>query len=328
MLKQVLQVASPAGAGARLSVLIFHRVLPQTDPLFPQEIDAARFDAICSWLRRWFDVLPLDAALQRLYEGSLPARACAITFDDGYADNHDLALPVLRRHGLPATFFVATGFLDGGRMWNDTIIESLRRTTLPAIDLSSRLGGGWAAMSLDGTAARRAAIERAIAHAKYLAPIPRMAFVEQLAGACRAALPSTLMMTSAQVRALATAGMTIGAHTVSHPILARLGDVEARHEIAEGRAHLQQISGQCVSLFAYPNGKPGDDYLPRDVRLVRELGFEAAVSTAWGAASQTGDRWQVPRFTPWDRGRVAFGARLVRNLLARPHSGLPEAASS
>lgn len=327
MLKQLIRVASPAGGGARLSVLIFHRVLPQTDPLFPEEIDATRFDAICSWLRRWFDVLPLDAALRRLYEGSLAARAAAITFDDGYADNHDLALPILRRHGLPATFFVATGFLDGGRMWNDTIIESLRRTALPSLDLSQQLGSDWGPVPLDDAAARRAAIERAIAHAKYLEPAVRTDFVEQLAAACRAELPTALMMTSGQVRALAAAGMAIGAHTLNHPILARLGDDEARREIADGRVHLQQIIGQRVGLFAYPNGKPGSDYLPRDVRLVRELGFDAAVSTAWGAASRAGDRWQVPRFTPWDRGRLAFGARLVRNLYAHPHPTLREAAS-
>ncbi|MCK7493591.1 MAG: polysaccharide deacetylase family protein [Comamonadaceae bacterium] len=59
--------------------------------------------------------------MRRLGEGTLPARALAITFDDGYADNHDVALPILRRHGLNATFFVATGFLDGGIMWNDVL---------------------------------------------------------------------------------------------------------------------------------------------------------------------------------------------------------------
>ncbi|MDP1007558.1 polysaccharide deacetylase family protein, partial [Klebsiella pneumoniae] len=85
------------------------------DPLFPDEIDAARFDAILGWLRSWFNVLPLDEAAQRLKDGSLPARAAALSFDDGYADNHDIALPLLQKHGLPCSFFIATGFLDGGR---------------------------------------------------------------------------------------------------------------------------------------------------------------------------------------------------------------------
>lgn len=134
-MRPLFQLLSPSGARARLSVLIFHRVLPQPDPLFPDEIDAARFDAILGWLRSWFNVLPLDEAAQRLKDGSLPARAAALSFDDGYADNHDIALPLLQKHGLPCSFFIATGFLDGGRMWNDTLIESIRLSTKPLLDL-------------------------------------------------------------------------------------------------------------------------------------------------------------------------------------------------
>ena len=135
MYRQLLWLMSPAGRRARLSVLIFHRVLPQIDPLFPEEVDAQRFEQICGWLRSWFNVLPLDEAVLRLTDGALPERALAITFDDGYADNHNVALPILQRHGLVATFFIATGFLDGGRMWNDSVIESVRRTAQQEFDL-------------------------------------------------------------------------------------------------------------------------------------------------------------------------------------------------
>jgi peptidoglycan/xylan/chitin deacetylase (PgdA/CDA1 family) len=84
---------SPGGPRARLSVLIFHRVLPRPDPLFPGEPDAARFDWQLRLLKRWFDILPLPDAVHALREGRLPARALAITFDDGYADNCTVALP-------------------------------------------------------------------------------------------------------------------------------------------------------------------------------------------------------------------------------------------
>lgn len=112
-----------------MSIAIFHRVLEAPDPLFAEEMHRARFDEVCAWLSAWFNVLPLDEAVKRLKQGALPDRALAITFDDGYADNHDIALPVLKAHGLCATFFVATDFLDGGRMWNDTVIESVRGCT-------------------------------------------------------------------------------------------------------------------------------------------------------------------------------------------------------
>jgi peptidoglycan/xylan/chitin deacetylase (PgdA/CDA1 family) len=91
---------------------------------------------------------------------------------------------------------------------------------------------------------------------------------------------------------------------------------QAADQIARGRRWLEQALGERVSLFAYPNGRPGVDYAP-DVHpaLVRELGFDAAVSTHWGAARAGTDCYQLPRFTPWDRGRTRFGLRLARNLL-------------
>ena len=108
--------------------------------------------------------------------------------------------------------------------------------------------------------------------------------------------------------------MQIGAHTVSHPILAGVDIETARAEITRNREHLQQLTGSRIGLFAYPNGKPGTDYAGEHVSLVEELGFDAAVSTAWGAATAERDLVQIPRFTPWDRSRSRFGLRLMRNL--------------
>ena len=117
------------------------------------------------------------------------------------------------------------------------------------------------------------------------------------------------------------AGMQIGAHTVSHPILARLDEAEARREIVRSKDDLESITGRPVSLFAYPNGRPGRDYTARDVELARGAGFGCAVSTSPGAvrAARYPDlSFQLPRFTPWDRTAGAFGARLVRNLFTEP----------
>lgn len=310
-MKWLLQTVSPAGARGRLSILIFHRVLPRPDPLFPEEVDAERFDRICSWVRQWFQVLPLDRAVKRLADGSLPARALAITFDDGYADNHDVALPILQRYGLCATFFVATDFLDGGRMWNDTIIESVRGTARSRVDLSDL---GLAAGELQTPVQRRAFIDSVLPRIKYLPPARRVQVVEAAAERLDAPLPDDLMMHACDVVALARAGMQIGAHTCSHPILARLDADAARREIAGSKDALQNLLQQDVSLFAYPNGKPGEDYDEHSVSLARQCGFDAAVSTSWGAARRGDDLFQLPRFTPWDRRQWRFGARLWRNL--------------
>lgn len=317
LIRSALSVLSPAGPRGRLSVLIFHRVLAEPDPLFPGEVDRRRFDELMGWIAQWFNVLPLEQAIVSLKQGRIPARAAAITFDDGYADNWLNAVPILQKHGLHATFFIATGFLDGGRMWNDTLIESVRGARVDTIDLSWL---GKSALPLGSIAEKRAALEVLIPAIKHMAAADREAAVARVAECCAADLPIDLMLTSAQLLAIRSAGMGVGAHTVNHPILARLDAASARREIAESRAMLEDRLGERIGLFAYPNGKPGQDYLPEHVAMVRELGFDAAVSTNWGASGAGADEFQLRRFTPWDRSRTKFGARMLQNLRTAPES--------
>ncbi len=313
-LRLAMRIVSPPGPAATLSILIFHRVLAQPDPLFPGEPDVARFDALLGWLRAWFNVLPLHDALRGLARGALPARAAAITFDDGYADNLLHAVPLLRKHGLHATFFVASGFLDGGRMWNDSLIEALRATRCTHLDAGL---AGVPVLPLRSLAERRAALDCLIPALKHLEPAARAAAVRQVAECCAVPLPDDLMLSSAQLRALRDAGMAIGAHTLSHPILARLEPAQARREIAEGRARLETLLGERVALFAYPNGKAADDYRREHVDMVRELGFDAALTTNPGVNDRYTDPFQLARFTAWDRPRWRFGLRMLDNLRRR-----------
>ncbi len=308
--KSVLSLLSPGGRRG-LSILIYHRVLPQKDPLFPGEVDRTEFSAQMALVKSRFHVLPLLEAVRRTKDGTLPPRAAAITFDDGYADNAEVALPVLQQHGVNATFFVATGFLNGGRMWNDSVIELVRHAPAGVLDATA-LGLG--AHPLQSIGDRQRAIPALIGQLKYLPMAERLAMVERLVALVGVALPADLMMTDGQVRKLHAAGMGIGAHTVNHPILARLPDAQARDEIARGKLALEDIIGATVPLFAYPNGKPGEDYAARHVAMARELRFEGAVSTAWGSSRGKPDPFQLPRFTPWDRSRLRFLLRLARNL--------------
>jgi peptidoglycan/xylan/chitin deacetylase (PgdA/CDA1 family) len=295
--------------GPRLSILIFHRVMAEQDPIFPGEMHAERFDRLCAFLARNYRVMTLAEANDARSLGKLPARALVITFDDGYADNATIALPLLQKHGLRATFFVATGFLDGGRMWNDTIIESIRRTGQKTVDLSSVGLGATPASTL---AQRRGAIEAALSRVKYLSLDERPAAIKSIWQDCgRPVLPDDLMMRSEQVRALHVAGMEIGGHTVNHPILCSISDEQARTEICSGRDRLQELIGTQVRSFAYPNGGPDRDYDQRHVAMVRDAGFQVAVSTAAGVVGRHADRLQLPRFSPWDQDLARWSMRLL-----------------
>ena len=325
MFQPLYSALSPAGRRARLSVLIFHRVLARPDPLIPDQPDIEQFDRICRWLASWFTVLPLEQAVARLQERSLPARALSITFDDGYRDNAELAMPILQRHGLTATFFVTTGFLNGGRMWNDTVIEAVRRWRSDRID-GEALGLGALPCRTDGD--RLESINRILDRIKHLSQGERQRFVDALEAACGEGLPSDLMMTDAQVQALVRGGMTIGGHTLTHPILAVLDDASAQREISECKTALESITDRTVSLFAYPNGRPVSDFLPRHAEMAERAGFSAALTTAWGAAGAETDRYNLPRFTPWDRGRAGFGARLALNLARSRRAGAVAATAA
>ncbi len=311
ILKSAVALASPGGGRARLSVLIYHRVLPAPDWRGPTLPDMVRFDQQLCWLKAYFRVLPLAEATRRLHDGSLPARAAAITFDDGYADNYTCALPVLRKHGLHATFFIATGYLDGGVMWNDALSHCIHTTQRTSLDASAH---GLGRIELGTGLDRIATLQKLNTAIKHLPFAERAAAVEAICNASGVAPPTDRMMTTDQLRALRAAGMGIGGHTVWHPILAQCTDQVAWQEMSEGARWLQDILGERIQLFAYPNGKPGIDYLPQHVRMARELGLQAAFTTSIGVGGARDDPFQLPRFLPWDRKQVLFGMRMLRNL--------------
>jgi peptidoglycan/xylan/chitin deacetylase (PgdA/CDA1 family) len=305
-------LCSPGGSGGVLTILLYHRVLAQPDPILHDETDAATFERHMRLLAGEFNVIPLDEACLRLRRGSLPPRAVCISFDDGYADNVSVALPILKRLNLTATFFIASGYLHGGTMFNDALIDAVRRAAPGTHDLSAV---GLGHVRLDDAASRRAAIDRLIERLKHLAPELRSRSVDTVSAALRAPPPAGPMMHESDVRRLRAEGMDVGAHTITHPILARLDESDAHTEIAASKAALEAITGAPVRLFAYPNGKPEADYGARDVALVKRAGFRAAFSTVQGTARCASDPLQLPRLRPWDHTGMRLGMRLLATAL-------------
>ena len=310
-------LSGPPG-GARLLVLHYHRVLEAPDPMFAgMLVERDAFAAQMTALADNFRVLALGEAIELLRHDELPRRVVAVTFDDGYADNFHVAMPILQQLGLTATFFIATDYLDGGCMFNDRVFEACRQAPAGEWDTQVQELGP---LHVGAGVSRPALALSIIGKLKYLDAERREAAARSLLGSTGARQP-LLMMTSREVVKAFSSGMEIGAHTASHPILARLSDQEARDDIDAGRNRLEALTGAKVPLFAYPNGVPGRDYGPRDVALVRELGFAAAVTTAPGCAGTGVDFFQLPRIGSWDRTPFRTSLRLVRSLaLQRKYS--------
>ena len=302
---------APGGSRGRLTIVMYHRVLEHPDPLAPYTPTAQVFDCHMETLANGFNVLPLSEAIERLTKRTLPPRAACITFDDGYRDNLTVASPVMQRYGLPATIFVSTGFLDGGRMWNDSVIEAVRRARGVSIDASA-VGLGVHAIASD--AERAQAIHKFLDQLKYLPFGERLARVNELSGVIDVSLPTDLMLSTEEVIAARRANIEIGGHTVNHPILTQIDDRQARAEMVDSKMRLESILKEKINLFAYPNGRPDLDYATRHVKMVREAGFKMAVSTASGAASAGSDLFQLPRYAPWDRLKSRLQLRLLQNI--------------
>lgn len=301
-------IASRNPARGRLCIVNYHRIRETADPLLGAEPDVATFRWQMKLLADCFNVMPLHEALTALKENRIAARAVCITFDDGYRSTHDLALPVLREFDLPATVFVTSGYIGEGSMWNDRILESVRKIEARSLDLSEEGLGIFPITSLNE---RKATVLALTEKAKYLPPQERQALIDRLDQMAGIYQPDK-MLTEEMIRALTRHRVEIGAHTVSHPILTSLSDGKARHEITESKRQLEQIIGKSVRYFAYPNGKEGMDFDERHVDMAKEAGFSAAFTTAVGAASSADNQFAIPRSRPWDSTRMFFGFRLLR----------------
>lgn len=288
MKQSALKLLARAGAFApfraanrgRVLILTYHRFGRGGDPLATPEAD---FDAHLRYLKEHYALVPLSRVAAH-YAGAaeLPARAACVTIDDGFADAYEIAFPLLRRHGVPATLFVITDFLDGRAwMWTD----KLRHVALSAegARLAAEVGGRSFDLRLAGRDTRIGAAGRVNSELKRLAPREREEAIERIADAHGVRLPDLPPaefgpVTWAQARELDAGGVEIGSHTVSHPILTTTDDDELRRELRDSRARLEEELGRAVGLFCYPNGA----FDERVRRETASAGYACAVTTEPG----------------------------------------------
>ena len=290
-----------------LTVLTYHRIGAKAPSgLLDQEVMEAEpdvFDRQIAFLSRSFDIIGMDDLTASLEGKSLPPSPLLLTFDDGYLDNYQVALPILKKHGARATFFIATSYIDERRLfWWDRInylIKSCRRGDID-VNYPTR-------MILDlraGRAAQTLAIEAMLGVVKnhFALDLPR--FLEELAIACdveisrplERALADMHLMTWNEVRGLRAAGMDVQSHTLTHRVLQTLGPAELAQELSESRMILESALREPVRAVSYPVGSAAS-YSDAIRNAVRAAGYQVGFSNRAGV-----NRWS--EFDPLDVKRL------------------------
>ena len=275
-------------------VLNYHRVGDSRASRYDRALwsaTAEAFDAQMAFLKANCDLLALDEVEDALERRR--GRHVAITFDDGYLDNHAIAFPVLRHHRVPAAFFIATGFVDHKLLpWWDAIAMQVRETASASLDLRP-----WAPAPIATGPDREAAIRSVLAVYKQLAHEQTGVFRERIAEETGIEAPASVdgeWMDWDMIREMAAAGMTIGGHTVTHPVLSRLPAELQRHEIEGCARRLREELGTAMEYFAYPVG--GRGAFNQDTwRLLQAAGVRHAYSFYGGLARASSARLDLQR---------------------------------
>ena len=281
----------------RVAILRYHAICEPDVPGYADPsicVTPESFQRHVEYLARNYTVLPLPEIVRMLRDRRpLPSNAVSITFDDGYADNL-AAAQLLARHGVSATFYITAQCVDGeSPFW----LSELRSLVfeLPGPVLTAVVGGAHHTIRCGTLEERTAAIRQLTKLFKSHPIAVRESVREQLrvaAGGFNAASP---MLTWRNLQEMHRLGMTIGAHTLTHPNLPSAGPVDAQREIEGAKSRLEEELGTRVTMFSYPNGAAETYFTPEIQRLVRQAGYEAATTSTNGFASAESDLYALER---------------------------------
>jgi len=310
----VLRLYQLTAMRRRAVVLMYHRVLTaderaRTGSHPALVVDAATFAMHMSLLSRWFTVIGVDELAGRMARGEpLRSRSCLITFDDGWRDNFTNALPVLRRHRLPALIFLPVNFIGRRRLfWQESLTHALMRVVAEMKRAPTRRAafeallaplGLTRVLDIDAADSRPYVIDT-ITTQKGIEPAVVDRLVRDIdaalaAGGEPAAADPTIVdgfMDWQEVEEMGRAGIAFGGHGAEHRLLTFVSPAEVESEIRESKAVMDARFAATAPTFSYPNG-----YLTPDIAAqVERAGYRLAFSTARGFVTSGDDRFTVHR---------------------------------
>ncbi len=269
--------------GRNLTILVYHRVseYKQSCPFDHNLISASpeAFEEQVKYLKANYDCMDFGT-LSEILKGDLKFRgnALIITFDDGYRDNYDNAYPILKAHGIPATIFIATQFIDKRSLfWWDRVAYTVKQFRGDSFNINGYR------FEL-GLSSREDIINEILVILKNLDDCERQNMIEQLEQKLDVSIPQrmaeTLLLTWRQICEMSEHGIEIGAHTVSHPVLHKVSQEQLIYELRESKRRIEEEIGKKVIAFSYPvNSHGGKDQVKK---AVRDSGYSFATTLTHG----------------------------------------------
>lgn len=273
-------------------ILMYHRIVPSVTP---GAIDINRFRQQMRTIKRELNPVSLSELIAGHERNNIPENAIVITFDDGYADFYDYAYPVLLEEKIPCTLFVTTGFVSGDIwLWPDRLRYCLDHSRKETVKFTGKRH----LLSLRGS---RTSVWNDIAdYCLTLSNKEKIEFLDRVEEDLKVVLPETpppqfKALDWTQIREIAGAGIEIGSHSVSHPVMTSLDDESLRFELVQSKMEIERQIGRQITSFCYPNGQPFD-FDERVKAAVREAGYKCALA-AFPARGTLNDYLEIKRYS-------------------------------
>lgn len=278
---------------SKLPVLMYHRFSEGEEF---GKTSRQTFETHLRYLTRHYKIIPLTDAVSRKREGrKFPERSAVITIDDGYRDFYDIAFPVLKSFGIPATIYLVTEFVAGNCwIWTDKARYILTRTAAERLDFQIN---GTAFDQILGDSESRLAVAGSLnSELKELSDEEKDAHLTNLSNVRNVPVPARptdeyAALSWDQARELAAAGIGVGSHTATHPILTNVDAARLESEMRDSRAAIHRELGSDTVHFCYPNGNVSQ----RERDAAEAAGYASAVTTRIKLCENDDDPFLIPR---------------------------------
>ncbi|MBU4259989.1 MAG: polysaccharide deacetylase family protein [Proteobacteria bacterium] len=268
---------------------------------FYPETSTRDFEKQIVHLVKNYKVISLDEIVNRIKNRRSLRRCVAITFDDGFRDNYEIAYPILKKYNVPATIFLTTGYIENGTApWFIKLRYIFMQTTKTHFNLSHN--GTTISIPTNTRDGKFAASDKVMAYLKDCPDEERLPLLDRLCeqlGVNEFKGLNDLMLTWDQIKEMAGNSISFGAHTVNHPILSRTSVEMAEREIQESKRMVEEKTGKSATSFAYPFGKKSQ-YTPQIFPILHELGFKCSVTTESEPNTHRVNLFELNRPVPWE----------------------------